>query len=47
MVFIKTYNLPTNWKRITVAFFVLLICNKDIIMTTVYGKPTNSDIYLN
>ena len=26
---------------------VLLICNKDTIETTVYRKPTNSDIYLN
>ena len=40
-----TYELEKNIK---LTFFdVLLIRNKDTIETTVYRKPTNSDIYLN
>ena len=40
-----TYELEKNNK---LAFLdVLLIGNNDTIETTVYRKPTNSDIYLN
>ena len=48
MVFIKTqftYELEKNNK---LTFLVVLLkCNKDTVETTVYKKPTNSDIYLN
>lgn len=50
MVFIKTSNLPQNLKSIISlkAFLdVASIADNDTIETTVYSKPTDSDIYLN
>ena len=41
----STYELEKNIKLTFLD--VLLIPNKDTIETTVYRKPTNSDIYLN
>ena len=45
MVELEQNIIPTLSK---IAFLVmLLICNKDLVNTTVYHKKTNSDLYIN
>ena len=53
MIFINTYNLPTNWKKNNELAFlgILLIQNKDMIKTTVcsyhvtYAFQSESTLY--